>query len=144
MLCLYGIQNFIAVFTKSTTRASPKQLELSPPSHTFLFGPFNIVTCGPFLGNEWANTFPRRDWFLETSWFRKTVSMDAETENCKHLENQPVAWGLKCGFRDNAFIKNNNGTLGGTARGDEPPKDDDGDDKDNVLSGSQAVDLWIR
>jgi hypothetical protein len=24
-----------------------------------------------------------------------------ETENCENLENQTVAWELKCGFRDN-------------------------------------------
>jgi hypothetical protein len=40
------------------------------------------------------------------------VSMDIETENCKHLENQTVTLELKCGFRDNAFMKNMSGTLG--------------------------------
>jgi hypothetical protein len=39
--------------------------------------------------------------------------MDAETEICKHLENQTVARELKHGFRDNAFMKNRNGNLGG-------------------------------
>jgi hypothetical protein len=39
--------------------------------------------------------------------------MDTETENCKHLENQTVAWEVKHGFRDIAFMKNSNGTLGG-------------------------------
>jgi hypothetical protein len=27
---------------------------------------YNTVTWGTFLGNEWANTLPRRDWFLKT------------------------------------------------------------------------------
>jgi hypothetical protein len=42
------------------------------------------------------------------------VSMDMETESCKHLENQTVAWELTYGFRDNAFMKNSTGTLGGS------------------------------
>jgi hypothetical protein len=33
---------------------------------------------------------------------RNTVSMDTETENSKHLENQTVALELIHGFRDNA------------------------------------------
>jgi hypothetical protein len=37
--------------------------------------------------------------------------MDTETESCKHLENQTVAWELTYGFRGNAFMKNK--TLGG-------------------------------
>jgi hypothetical protein len=36
-----------------------------------------------------------------------------ETENCKHLENQTVAWELRHGFRGHALMKNSNGTLGG-------------------------------
>jgi hypothetical protein len=40
------------------------------------------------------------------------VSVDTETESCTHLENKTVAWELKYGFRDNAFMKNRNGTLG--------------------------------
>jgi hypothetical protein len=71
------------------------------------------VTCGPFLGNEWTNTLLRGDWFLEINWLRNTVSMDTETESCKHLENQAFAWEVRRGFRDNAFMKNSNGTLGG-------------------------------
>jgi hypothetical protein len=39
--------------------------------------------------------------------------MDMENESCKHLENQTVAWELKYGFRENAFMQNINGTLGG-------------------------------
>jgi hypothetical protein len=39
--------------------------------------------------------------------------MDMETESCKHLENQPVAWELKHGFRDNSFMNNSNGIIGG-------------------------------
>jgi hypothetical protein len=39
--------------------------------------------------------------------------MDTEIESCKHLENQTIAWELKHGFRDNALIKNSNGTLEG-------------------------------
>jgi hypothetical protein len=31
--------------------------------------------------------------------------MDTESESCKHLENQRVAWELKHGFRDNAFTR---------------------------------------
>jgi hypothetical protein len=58
----------------------------------------DIVTYGPFLGNELANTLPRRDWFLETN----TVSM--ENESCKHLENQTIAWELKHGFWDSTII----------------------------------------
>jgi hypothetical protein len=42
------------------------------------------------------------------------VSMDTETESCKHLENQTIPWELTHGFRDNAFMKNSNGTLGGS------------------------------
>jgi hypothetical protein len=38
--------------------------------------------------------------------------MDTETESCKHLGNQTVAWELTHGFRDNVFMKNSNGTLG--------------------------------
>jgi hypothetical protein len=41
------------------------------------------------------------------------VSRDMKTESCKHLENQTVAWELRHGFRDNAFMKSSNGTLGG-------------------------------
>jgi hypothetical protein len=40
-------------------------------------------------------------------------SMDTETESCKHLENQTIAWELTHGFRGNAFMKSSNGTLGG-------------------------------
>jgi hypothetical protein len=39
--------------------------------------------------------------------------MDTETESCKHLENQIVVSELTHGFRDNAFMKSSNGTLGG-------------------------------
>jgi hypothetical protein len=39
--------------------------------------------------------------------------MDVDTGSCKHLENQTGAWELKHGFRDNAFLKNSNGTLRG-------------------------------
>jgi hypothetical protein len=39
--------------------------------------------------------------------------MDMETESCEHLENQTVACDISHGFRDNAFMKNRNGTLGG-------------------------------
>jgi hypothetical protein len=41
--------------------------------------------------------------------------MDTETESCKHLEKQTVAWKLRHGFRGNAFMKKSNGTLGGGA-----------------------------
>jgi hypothetical protein len=36
-----------------------------------------------------------------------------ETESCKHLENQTVAWELIYDFLDNAFMKNSSGTLRG-------------------------------
>jgi hypothetical protein len=39
--------------------------------------------------------------------------MGTKTESCKHLENQTVAWEVTYGFRDNAFVKNSNGILGG-------------------------------
>jgi hypothetical protein len=39
--------------------------------------------------------------------------MNTETESCKHLENQTVAWELKHGFQDKAFMKNSTGTRGG-------------------------------
>jgi hypothetical protein len=42
------------------------------------------------------------------------ASRDMETESCKHLENQTVAWELIHGAEENAFIKNINGTLGGS------------------------------
>jgi hypothetical protein len=71
---------------------------------------YYIVTCGPFLGNEWVNTLPRRDWFLETDF--ETVSRNTETESCKDLEYQTFALEVRHGFRDNAFMKNSNGTLG--------------------------------
>jgi hypothetical protein len=39
--------------------------------------------------------------------------MDTETESCKQLEeNYTVALEWIQGFRDNAFLKNSNGTLG--------------------------------
>jgi hypothetical protein len=41
------------------------------------------------------------------------VSTDMETEGCKHLENQIIAWELTHGFQDNAFMRNSNGSLGG-------------------------------
>jgi hypothetical protein len=45
---------------------------------------------------------------------RNKISRDTETESCKHLENQIFALEIRHGFRDNAFMKNNNGrTLGG-------------------------------
>jgi hypothetical protein len=40
--------------------------------------------------------------------------MDTETKICKHLENQTFAWELRHGFQDRSFIKNSNGTLGGS------------------------------
>jgi hypothetical protein len=61
------------------------------------------MACEPFLRNEWTNTLPRRDRFLETNSLWNTVSMDTETENCQHLENQTVASELTHRFRDNAF-----------------------------------------
>jgi hypothetical protein len=39
--------------------------------------------------------------------------INKKTFSCKHLENQTVAWELRRGFRDNAFMKNRNGNLGG-------------------------------
>jgi hypothetical protein len=39
--------------------------------------------------------------------------MDMETESCKQLGNQTVAWELEHGFRGNAFVKHSNGTLAG-------------------------------
>jgi hypothetical protein len=62
-------------------------------------GTLHIVTCRPFLGNEWANTLSQRDLFLETNWLRNVVSRYTETESCKHLENQTAAWELRQGFR---------------------------------------------
>jgi hypothetical protein len=38
--------------------------------------------------------------------------MDTETESYKYVENETVAWELTGGFRDKAFMKNMNGTLG--------------------------------
>jgi hypothetical protein len=49
-----------------------------------------IVTCGPFPGNDLANTLPQRDCSLETNWLRYTVSMDMKTESCKHAETRPL------------------------------------------------------
>jgi hypothetical protein len=43
--------------------------------------------------------------------------MDTETESCKHLENQTVAWEWRDSFWDNAIMKNSNGTLGGGGLG---------------------------
>jgi hypothetical protein len=41
-------------------------------------------------------------------WFpTNPVSMDMETENYKHLENQTVAWELKYGYRDNTTEQRN-------------------------------------
>jgi hypothetical protein len=39
--------------------------------------------------------------------------VDTDSESCKHLENQTVAGELVLCFRENAFIKQGNGTLGG-------------------------------
>jgi hypothetical protein len=36
-----------------------------------------------------------------------------DIQRCKHLDHQTVSWELRHGFRDNAFMKNSNGTLGG-------------------------------
>jgi hypothetical protein len=74
---------------------------------------YYIVTCGPSLTHELANTLPRRDCFLETNWLRNTVSRYTKTESCKHLEKETGAWELRHDFRDNAFIKNCNGSSEG-------------------------------
>jgi hypothetical protein len=64
-----------------------------------------IVICGSFLGNEWANTLPRRDWILGTKWLLNTVSTDKKNQSCEHLENRAVAWERIHGYRGNAFSK---------------------------------------
>jgi hypothetical protein len=43
---------------------------------------WTLWQCGPFLVNEVANVLPRRDWVLESY---QTLSVDNETESCKHL-----------------------------------------------------------
>jgi hypothetical protein len=47
---------------------------------------------------------------------RNMVSRDTKTESCKHLDTQTVAWELRHGVRDNAFMKNSNENLGGGDR----------------------------
>jgi hypothetical protein len=56
---------------------------------------------------------PRRERLLETNRLRNTVSRDTETENCKYLKDQPFAYELTNRFRESAFRKNSNRTLGG-------------------------------
>jgi hypothetical protein len=56
--------------------------------HLTLYYSLDIVTCGPFLGNELANMLPWRDLFLETNCLWNMVSMNTKTESCKQLETR--------------------------------------------------------
>jgi hypothetical protein len=76
-----------------SSSSSSCSLDLSHTTTTYLVLNY-IVTCGPFLGNELANTLPRRDRFLETNWLRNTVSMNTKTESCKHLETRQLLGNL--------------------------------------------------
>jgi hypothetical protein len=67
----------------------------------------NIVTCGPFLGNEWANTLPTERLILGNRLITEHGFHGYET-----IRNQTVASELTHGFRENAFMKSSNGTLG--------------------------------
>jgi hypothetical protein len=42
------------------------------------------------------------------------ISVDTDTGSYKHFEHQMVAGELIFGFRENAFMKHSNGTLGGS------------------------------
>jgi hypothetical protein len=81
-----------AILPFDTTNSTERKHKWLEPVNEFIGKPRfrrndTIVTCGSFLGNEWANTLPRRDGFLETNWLRNTVSMDTEIENYKHVDN---------------------------------------------------------